>query len=119
METMMEVEAPAREQFLPFALPSIGEEEIAEVVDTLRSGWVTTGPKVKRFESEFSAYTSAPHSIAVNSCTLHSPLWESGPAMKSSCLLLRFAPQQMWWFIWAPVLYSWTLARTFKFLPRP
>jgi len=76
METMMEVEAPAREQFLPFALPSIGEEEIAEVVDTLRSGWVTTGPKVKRFESEFSAYTAGTHSIAVNSCTagLHTAL---------------------------------------------
>src|SRR5439155_10106234 len=48
----------------------------AEVVDTLRSGWVTTGPKVKRFESEFSAYTAGTHSIAVNSCTagLHTAL---------------------------------------------
>ena len=36
--------------FLPFALPEIGDEEIAEVVDTLKSGWVTTGPKAKRFE---------------------------------------------------------------------
>ena len=42
--------------FLPFALPEIGEEEIAEVVDTLRSGWVTTGPKAKRFEADFSAF---------------------------------------------------------------
>src|SRR5437660_5932068 len=100
METMMEVEAPAREQFLPFALPSIGEEEIAEVVDTLRSGWVTTGPKVKRFESQFSAYTSAPHSIAVNSCTagLHTALAALGigPGDEVIRLLLRFAPQQMW-----------------------
>ena len=40
--------------FLPFALPEIGEEEIAEVVDTLRSGWVTTGPKAKRFEAAFT-----------------------------------------------------------------
>ena len=57
--------------FLPFALPEIGEEEIAEVVDTLRSGWVTTGPKAKRFESDFSAFLgdAALHSIAVNSAT--------------------------------------------------
>jgi UDP-4-amino-4,6-dideoxy-N-acetyl-beta-L-altrosamine transaminase len=62
-------ERPVREQFLPFALPSIGEEEIAEVVDSLRSGWITTGPKVKRFESEFAAYVGARHAVAVNSCT--------------------------------------------------
>jgi dTDP-4-amino-4,6-dideoxygalactose transaminase len=57
--------------FLPFALPDIGEEEIAEVVDTLRSGWVTTGPKARRFEEEFSAWLGEPsmHSLAVNSAT--------------------------------------------------
>ena len=57
--------------FLPFALPDIGEEEIAEVVDTLRSGWVTTGPKAKRFEEDFTAYLGDPglHSLAVNSAT--------------------------------------------------
>ncbi|UCD37833.1 MAG: DegT/DnrJ/EryC1/StrS aminotransferase family protein, partial [Fidelibacterota bacterium] len=55
--------------FLPYALPSIGEEEIAEVVDSLRSGWITTGPKVKLFESEFADYVKAKHTIAVNSCT--------------------------------------------------
>ncbi|HMV50565.1 MAG TPA: DegT/DnrJ/EryC1/StrS family aminotransferase, partial [Blastocatellia bacterium] len=42
--------------FLPFALPDIGEEEIAEVVDSLRSGWLTTGPKTQRFEREFAAF---------------------------------------------------------------
>lgn len=42
--------------FIPFALPDIGEEEIAEVVDSLRSGWITTGPKVKRFEDDFAAF---------------------------------------------------------------
>lgn len=47
----------------------IGEEEIAEVVDSLRSGWVTTGPKTKRFEEEFAHYVGAEHAIAVNSCT--------------------------------------------------
>ncbi|MBL8320540.1 MAG: DegT/DnrJ/EryC1/StrS family aminotransferase [Burkholderiaceae bacterium] len=60
-----------REPFLPFALPDIGEEEIAEVVDTLRSGWVTTGPKAKRFEADFAAFLGDPslHCIAVNSAT--------------------------------------------------
>lgn len=55
--------------FLPFALPSIGEEEIAEVVDTLRSGWLTTGPKAKRFEQDFAAFVGAPYALAVNSAT--------------------------------------------------
>jgi hypothetical protein len=57
--------------FLPFALPEIGDEEIAEVVDTLKSGWVTTGPKAKRFEADFSAFLgdAGLHSIAVNSAT--------------------------------------------------
>jgi len=57
--------------FLPFALPEIGEDEIAEVVDTLRSGWVTTGPKAKRFEQDFVAYLADPalQAVAVNSAT--------------------------------------------------
>jgi dTDP-4-amino-4,6-dideoxygalactose transaminase len=57
--------------FLPFALPDIGEEEIAEVVDTLRSGWLTTGPKAKRFETDFAAFLGdeSLHCIAVNSAT--------------------------------------------------
>jgi len=57
--------------FLPFALPEIGEEEIAEVVDTLRSGWVTTGPKARRFEQAFGEFLgdSSLHCIAVNSAT--------------------------------------------------
>jgi dTDP-4-amino-4,6-dideoxygalactose transaminase len=60
---------PVRSTFLPYCLPSIGEEEIQEVVDSLRSGWVTTGPKVKRFEEGFAKYVDAGHAIAVNSCT--------------------------------------------------
>jgi dTDP-4-amino-4,6-dideoxygalactose transaminase len=57
--------------FLPFALPEIGEEEIAEVVDTLRSGWVTTGPKARKFEEAFVAYLgdASLQAIAVNSAT--------------------------------------------------
>ena len=57
--------------FLPFALPEIGDEEIAEVVDTLKSGWVTTGPKAKRFETAFTEFLgdASLESIAVNSAT--------------------------------------------------
>jgi perosamine synthetase len=54
---------------IPFYKPSIGPEEISEVVDTLKSGWLTTGPKTKRFESEFAAYLKHRHAVAVNSCT--------------------------------------------------
>ncbi|MEX8505357.1 DegT/DnrJ/EryC1/StrS family aminotransferase [Leptothrix ochracea] len=56
---------------MPFALPELGEEEIAEVVDTLRSGWVTTGPKARRFEQDFAAFLGdeSLHCIAVNSAT--------------------------------------------------
>ena len=57
--------------FLPFALPELGEEEIAEVVDTLRSGWITTGPKAKRFEQAFAEFLNEPQieCVAVNSAT--------------------------------------------------
>lgn len=56
--------------FLPFALPEIGEEEIAEVAAVLRSGWVTTGPKAKSFESDFAAFMGGNvEAIAVNSAT--------------------------------------------------
>jgi dTDP-4-amino-4,6-dideoxygalactose transaminase len=56
--------------FLPFALPEIGEEEIAEVVLSLRSGWVTTGPKAKQFESDFADYLGGSlETVAVNSAT--------------------------------------------------
>jgi len=58
-----------RKTFLPFSPPLIGEEEIAEVVDTLRSAWITTGPKVKQFEVEFAAAVSAPSALALSSCT--------------------------------------------------
>lgn len=56
--------------FLPFALPEIGEEEITEVVSCLRSGWVTTGPKSKQFEADFSGFLGGGvEAIAVNSAT--------------------------------------------------
>lgn len=57
-------------EFLPFALPEIGEEEIAEVVDTLRSGWVTSGPKMARFEEEFAEFLGGGvEAVALNSAT--------------------------------------------------
>jgi dTDP-4-amino-4,6-dideoxygalactose transaminase len=58
-----------RDQFLVFGSPLIREEEIDEVLDTLRSGWLGTGPKVARFEEKFRQYTGANHAMAVNSCT--------------------------------------------------
>lgn len=58
-----------RDTFLPFSPPLIGEEEIAEVVDTLRSDWITTGPKVRRFEADFAEAVDAPAALALNSCT--------------------------------------------------
>src|SRR5207248_1601513 len=58
-----------REKFLPYAMPFIGDEEIREVVDSLRSGWITTGPKVKRFESDFATYIGSRNAIAVDSGT--------------------------------------------------
>ena len=60
---------PRREQFLVFGAPLIEEEEIAEVVATLRSGWLGTGPKTKLFEQRFCEYTGAKHAVALNSCT--------------------------------------------------
>ena len=69
-----------RETFLPFSPPFIGEEEIAEVVDSLRSGWITTGPKTKRFEQAFAEYLGAPAALGLSSCTagLHTALEVAG-----------------------------------------
>ena len=65
---------------LPFCQADIGEEEIAEVVDTLRSGWLTTGPKTREFEERFSQYVDSKFAVAVNSCTagLHLALNAAG-----------------------------------------
>ena len=58
-----------RDNFLVFGKPMIGEEEIAEVVDSLRSGWVGTGPKVHRFETLLSDYLVVEHCKGSSSCT--------------------------------------------------
>ncbi len=60
---------PLRGTFLPFALPKIGPEEEAEVLEVLRSGWITTGPRTQKFEQLLTDYTGAKAVVAVNSCT--------------------------------------------------
>ncbi len=74
------VEETSAEPFLPFALPEIGDEEIEEVVATLRSGWLTSGPRVQRFEEGFRRITGARHAVALSSCTagLHLALLAAG-----------------------------------------
>src|SRR5213596_4414104 len=69
-----------RTEFLSFSPPLIGAEEIDEVVDTLRSNWITTGPKTRRFETDFAAALGAPGALALNSCTaaLHTALVTAG-----------------------------------------
>jgi dTDP-4-amino-4,6-dideoxygalactose transaminase len=59
------------QKFIPFALPDIGDEEIAAVTESLRSGWVTSGPKTKQFEAAFTQYMGdeSLHALAVNSAT--------------------------------------------------
>lgn len=60
-----------RDTFLPFSQPTIGQEEIDEVADTLRSSWITTGPKTKGFEARFAEYVGAPggECLMLSSCT--------------------------------------------------
>ncbi len=71
-----------RDNFLVFGAPAIGDDEVEEVTDSLRSGWLGTGPKVARFEAGFAAYKGVKESqvAAVNSCTaaLHVSLIAAG-----------------------------------------
>jgi len=60
---------PVRQEFLVFGAPDIREEDIQEVVATLKSGWLSTGPRVARFEEDFRKYIGCRHAIALNSCT--------------------------------------------------
>jgi dTDP-4-amino-4,6-dideoxygalactose transaminase len=79
---------------VPYHRPSIGDEEINEVVSTLKSGWLTTGPRTAQFEKEFGEYTGVPHALAVNSCTsgLHLALaaLKLGPGMEVITTPLTF-----------------------------
>ena len=58
-----------RSEFLPFTRPMVGEEEIAEIIDTIHSGWITTGPKSAKFEEALKAYNGVPHCLVMNSAT--------------------------------------------------
>lgn len=70
----------SKDRFLVFGAPRIEEEEVQEVVASMRSAWLGTGPKVARFEDEFKSYKAAPHAVAVNSCTaaLHLSMLAAG-----------------------------------------
>jgi len=69
--------APIRATMLPFSRPSIGEDEIREVTEVLRSGWITTGPRTVQFEKDFAAYVGAKYALALSSGTaaLHCAYW--------------------------------------------
>ena len=69
-----------KDRFLVFGAPEIHQDEIDEVVASLKSGWIGTGPKVARFEDDFKAYKGAPNAAAVYSCTaaLHLSMLASG-----------------------------------------
>ena len=60
---------PVRESYLVFGSPDLQQPEIDEVMATLKTGWIGTGPKVARFEEEFRRYVGAQHAVALSSCT--------------------------------------------------
>ena len=77
-----------RSTLLPFALPDVGEPELAEIRETLESGWITTGSKAHQFEREFAAHVGAKFAVAVNSCTaaMHLSL-EAAGVQAGDCVL--------------------------------
>lgn len=81
-------------EFLPFSVPSMGEDEIAAVAEVLRSGWITTGPKCQQLESAFSQYVGAKHAIAVSSATggMHVTLMALGIGAGDEAI----TPSQTW-----------------------
>src|SRR5574342_1232430 len=58
-----------RSDFLPFCPPCIGKEDVNAVAETVKSGWLTMGPKVEKFEKKFAEYSGVKHAVSVNSCT--------------------------------------------------
>ncbi len=85
---------PTAARSIPVSRPSVGAGEEAAVIEVLRSGWVTQGPKVAEFESKFAEYVGAPHAVAVSSCTaaLHLSLLAAGikPGDEVLCPSLSF-----------------------------
>jgi perosamine synthetase len=106
----MQKEDRMRAQFLPFHIPDIGQDEIESVVDTLRSGWLTTGPKVKQFEEAFAKTVGASHAVAVNSGTaaLHLALEaleiEEGDEVIMSTMTFAASAEVVLYFKAKPVL---------------
>ncbi|MEO6860702.1 MAG: DegT/DnrJ/EryC1/StrS family aminotransferase, partial [Microcoleus sp.] len=58
-----------KDRFLVFGAPAIEDAEIQEVVATMKTGWLGTGPKVRHFQDELNAYKGSQYAVAVNSCT--------------------------------------------------
>jgi dTDP-4-amino-4,6-dideoxygalactose transaminase len=93
-----------RDKFLSFSLPLIGQEEIDEVIEALRSGWLTSGPRTKQFELDFQQATGAPSALALNSCTagLHLALkvLNIGPGDEVITTPMTFAASARRPFLW-------------------
>jgi dTDP-4-amino-4,6-dideoxygalactose transaminase len=70
----------SKERFLVFGAPAIEEAEIEEVISSMKTGWLGTGPKVAQFENDFKVYVGSKHAVAVNSCTaaLHLSMLAAG-----------------------------------------
>ncbi len=104
--------------FLPFALPDIGDEEIAEVVDTLKSGWVTTGPKAAALRSRFQRLPGragpalpSPSTRPPPGCTWRWRRWASARATRSSPPPTPSPPPPRWCATWVPTCGWWTSIR--------
>ena len=65
---------------VPFYRPNLTDADVSEVLDGLKSGWLTAGPRTKQFEQEFASYLRQRHAVAVNSCTAARHLAQSGLA---------------------------------------
>ncbi|CAG6194422.1 capsular polysaccharide biosynthesis protein [Streptococcus pneumoniae] len=107
---------------IPFSPPDITEAEIAEVADTLRSGWITTGPKTKELERRLSLYTQTPKIVCLNSATAALELilrvLEVGPGDEvivpamtytASVVSLRTWEQPLSWWISKQIRLRWTM----------
>ena len=82
---------------IPFSPPDISEEEISEVVDTLKSGWITTGPKTKTFEKEIANYCHTEYAVCLNSATAALQVW------------YVMSEQNLSWWIRQKILMRWIM----------
>lgn len=82
-------------EFMPFHIPEIGNDEIQSVVETLKSGWLTTGQKVKRFEADFAKYIGCQHAVAFNSGTAALHLALDAIGVQEGDKVIRIGPNQL------------------------